>query len=195
MPPGVNPQAWLNKRERRFWKERFDALNPPLKFEAQEPKPPHHGWYHRARRQLLDWGRNVKSSGDGYCWEKRDKEKPRVHGGPLQLKNRFDPKRDWRIEFTIEWDKRDYPGYFAVAAGKIQAGFGYHPNISFLHGGRKVKWRGSVAGAALFEHEDMAKGHVGHFDDFHWHMVNPKEKKGFRRKKIQKKEKAYILEE
>jgi serine/threonine-protein kinase len=204
VPPNVDRAAWLEANERKHFRHRWEAQNGGIeKFED---------YYWRATHQLLDWTGKIdvrlpdgvlKPPGyvlqgppdepDRLWWQKKWNELDHTIG----LANRFDPKADWSIEFTIEWVesvwtekeivaeevavveyREKVPVYFAVACGRVQGAIGYFP-----------KKNGGVAGTRIFLDEKMSPpdAHAGELAEFHWHMANASN-----RKKVKLKDRAWL---
>lgn len=207
VPPNVDRASWLATKEREHYKRRWLARNEGIaNFDS---------YFHRATHQLLDWrgkvdvripgnGKLAKPPGyvlqggsadepDRLWWQKKFKQLDHTVG----LINRFDPKRDWSVEFTIDWvesawtekevvsdevvvveSRERVPVYFSVACGKVQGAIGFFP-----------KRNGGVAGTRIFIDEEMAPpdGHAGELSEFHWHMANESN-----RKKIRVRDRAWL---
>ncbi|MHC4448879.1 MAG: serine/threonine-protein kinase [Planctomycetota bacterium] len=202
VPQNVDRASWLATQERKHYKNRWLGRNEGIaNFDD---------YFHRATHQLLDWrgkvdvripGKGELAKPPGYVlqggsadepdrlwWQKKFKQLDHTVG----LINRFDPKRDWSVEFTIDWvesawtekevvsgevvvveSRERVPVYFSVACGKVQGAIGFFP-----------KKNGGVAGTRIFLEEEMAPpdGHAGELSDFHWHMANETNRKTIRLK-------------
>jgi eukaryotic-like serine/threonine-protein kinase len=177
-----NRDARLEQLTREFWDSWFRSKGKrPAEIAALIP---------RAMRQLLPWGGPVETLPEGgyrpvaaglladpQAWIE-NRERPLA----LDLSFPFRPDRDWIIELEVEW--QGDPGYFVVAAGRIQAAVGY----------QRIPTRGGMAGACILVGEDLDPGaHAKELGDLHGHMANPKDGKPARRP-IEGGEKAYLDE-
>ncbi|MHC4450506.1 MAG: protein kinase domain-containing protein [Planctomycetota bacterium] len=202
VPPNVDRASWLATKERQHYRNRWLGRNEGIEdFDD---------YFHRATHQLLDWrgkvdvrvpGSKKPVDPPGYVlqggsadepdrlwWQRKFKQLDHTVG----LINRFDPKRDWSVEFTIDWvesawtekevvndevvvveSRERIPVYFSVACGKVQGAIGFFP-----------KKNGGVAGTRIFIDEQMAPpdGHAGELSEFHWHMANETNRKTIRLK-------------
>ncbi|MCK6460373.1 MAG: serine/threonine protein kinase [Planctomycetes bacterium] len=177
-----NRAARLEQLTREYWTEVFRA---PGRTDAEIAE-----LVRRATWQLLPWGGPVEAApeggyrpaGAGLLADPEAWIGGREHPLPITLAFPFRADRDWAIEFEVEWPGD--PGYFVVAAGRIQAVVGYQ---------RIFPRRGGMAGACILVAEETDPG-LKELGDLHWHMANATKDGKPVRRPIEGKEKAYLDE-
>jgi hypothetical protein len=161
-----NREARLDQLADEYWADWFRSKGKtPEEIQALLPL---------AKAQLLMWRGPVETVPEGgyrpakaalvadpaQWWTDRDRPLD------IDLAFPFRPDRDWRIEVEVEWPGE--PGYFVLAAGRIQAVVGY----------QEPRTMGGIAGACLLLGEDLDPGaHGKELADLHWHLVNPEDPK------------------